>query len=275
MSRVLLLSLLSGCNLVFPLAPEPLPPTDGSIGSVVCPEPGVAPQYASELITRVSTCAEYTEDLDGRGMAACEDSFAEIPADDASFTTISTFASNPQFRYQQPRLAPEGGQLFMILKEDLTAPTLQTSIKSGTRWGEPILMTSPSDPDLLNGLVGVGTPTVGPMRRMMINVAGDLHEVTVSNFEVTAVQTYTMKDLGITFVQAPNLTSDGLRAVAEGLLETGDPRVFYFERASVAARFGTPVVLDSAPVSNDLFMTSNCARLYAGSVGQVLFARQL
>jgi hypothetical protein len=274
--RVLLLSLLSGCNLVFPLAPEPLPPTDGPTGSVVCPAAGIPPKNAPELSTRAPTCAEYTEDLAGRGLASCEDSPAEIPPDDTSFTTISNLVSNPQRRFQQPRLAPEGEQLFMVVLEDLTGYTLQTSLKSGTRWEDPSLMMSTADPALLVGLVGVGSPTTGPTRHMMINVGGDFHEVVVEGLEVTAVQSYTSKDLGFTFLQhAPNLTSDGRRAVVEGVDELGDLQVYYLERASIDVRFETGVALDSAPISNDIFMTSNCARLYAGSVGQVLFARQL
>lgn len=279
--RVLLL-FLSGCNLAFPLSPAPTdgspPPTDGPIGSVECPAPGITPQYGSELFTRASACSEYTEGPAGRGMAACAGSFAELAPDDPSTAMIPRFTSTPEVQYQSPRLAPEGDQLFMVVRDDATGSrTLQTSLESGAEWGSPSLITSPGEPDLLTIVLGVGTPSMGPTRRMMINVADGIHEVQL---EGLTIQTITMYDsgtaFGITFVQTPNLTSDGLRAVGQAVtLDSADLRVFYFERTSLDLPFETAVPIDGAPISNDLFMTSNCARLYASSAGKVLFARQL
>lgn len=286
MRVVHLVWLLSGCNLVFPLSlTEPSPPdgspTDTPTGSVVCPESGVAPRYASELFTRMPNCSEYTEDLDRRGMAYCgegftDSTFAESPPDDPSITPIPLFTSTSQLQYQRPRLAPEGDQLFMLVL-DSPAPgfTLQTSVKSGTEWGAPSSLTAPNEPDLLLAVLEVGTPTAGPNRRLMINVADGIHEVQVDGMEVTTVYAYGADGLGFTFVQAPNLTSDGLRAVVLGLPDSGGRQVFYLERGSLDVPFAIAVPLEGVPLNPDVFMTSNCARLYAASAGKVLFARQL
>lgn len=277
MLRVLLLYLLSGCNLAFPLSPAPTdgsPPTDGPIGSVECPAFGTAPRYGSELFTRAPSCFEYTEDLTGHGLASCGGSFAEIPLDDAPIS-IPIFKDSLQTQYRQPRLAPEGGQIFTLVRDDATGLfTIQTSVKSGTEWGTPSLVTAPNEPQLLTAVLGIGTPTTGPRPRMMINTSDGIHEVEVNGLDMRTVETYGFDDLGFMFIQTPNLTSDGLRAVGQGVGESEQP-IFYLERESLDVPFETAVRIEGAPISNDVFMTSNCARLYAASAGKVLFARQL
>jgi hypothetical protein len=166
----------------------------------------------------------------------------------------------------------------MVVREEPVGFALATSLKSGGMWGIPMALAAPNEPFLFTTVLGIGTPTEGSVRRMMINVGDGIHEVRIEGLAATTVGTYGSKDLGFTFMQAPNLTSDGLRAVGFGLDDTSgaDPQVFYLERTSLDLPFETFEVLDSAPSNSDVFMTSNCARVYAsGTIGKVLFARQL
>ena len=50
--------------------------------------------------------------------------------------------------------------------------------------------------------------------------------------------------------------------------------VHYADRPSIDARFGAPVVLPAVPVTDDLFMTEDCSRLYMSGLGDVLYLNQ-
>ena len=51
--------------------------------------------------------------------------------------------------------------------------------------------------------------------------------------------------------------------------------VFYGYRASLDERFSKPTVVPGAPLSNDLFLTGDCDRVYFSGLSAVFYARRL
>jgi hypothetical protein len=79
---------------------------------------------------------------------------------------------------------------------------------------------------------------------------------------------------GISYPASFSLTDDGLRLVFVGSDANMVTSVYYTDRPALDQPFRTPVVLMGAPFAYDLFLTSDCGRIYMSGMQAIFFTQE-
>jgi hypothetical protein len=160
------------------------------------------------------------------------------------------------------RLAPEGDELFMAEPDGAVSSTVYRYARSGDLWAR-----QPS-----TFIVGGATPEISiPTRRdldprhIVIAVGNMLREYIETAPDVWMLTSmYTPADFGVTGIQVPNLTADGLRLMfaAPGV---ADGALYYASRDTITGRFGSAEAANpffGNPRVLDPYLLEDCSRLY-------------
>jgi len=273
---------LGGCNQVFGLhdtsahdaaffdAPIDAPPS--------CPSIGMAPRFSPTVHQVIpQNCVFYTASADTNVAAAyCLDLDAIADGAIDGSLTAAAFAPPPTARLDMPRLTPEGDEMWV--RRGGTTPGFAVYRRTGPHaWSFAYATAIPRNaPDDV-----ITAPTrQGPNGRRVLRLAfGEftLYEYIVDGTgAVTPGPSVTNTQLGVTYMQFPNLSADGLRLVFAGA-PISNPSVtvtMYADRASVDAPFSPAQLLTAAPVVFDPFLTEDCARLYTNGLGSIFYAQQ-
>ena len=286
MRCALVMMTLCACNQVFDLrqtAPRDAAffdaPLDAPFG---CSAIGSAPEFSRLLRQHVfQDCSEYNLSADGRAVAYCTElggQVAEGAVTDTALVGIAGLETQGYITTNQPRISPEGDELLVHQYDSFNVrhDSYQIMKRDGETWS-----TSRGfgfgDPDMLTGLV-FGTMTRGPVRRIMMYDpnSATVHELSFGTGVATEIHAYTLAELAVgSFSGPPNLTEDGLRMVfsSEPPGQTAR-KAMYSDRSSIAELFRPAVALTDAPNASDLYLSSDCARLYFSAAGSVFFAQQ-
>lgn len=274
----------SACNEFFELqSTAAQPPIDAQYfdmpldASFMCPPIGTTPRFSQLLHQPIfQTCTDYTVDINGRAIAYCNKDFYGIAEGtlDMPMTPATGFVFG-DVPLSFPRLTPEGDDVFVSRQSDRSTPgEIHVFHRQGAMWSHTYQLQAPFT---LSAGARIGTPTFGPVRRLMMIDLDTLYELDVDGAgNATVHDQYTTADLGATFVSsAPNLSPDGLRMTIAGIA-TDDQvsRTLYTDRASTSARFRTVDAIDAFAFAHDPFMTADCARIYFSAAASVLYVQQ-
>jgi hypothetical protein len=258
--------MLAGCNQVYGLdatRPRDAAFFDGVDAPFGCPDRGGTPRYAPMLQQVVGGCSSYTaNEADTFATAICRDTNggASYPSESVGggpFMRITSI-TDP---IEQARLAPEGDELFVVVRASATTMRIDAYRRMTDGWKFSYTV----DPGrALSSPIYIGTPTRGPQRRMMLSVYNGFSgfELQEIEFDATAGRVVGPKygnELGFIPYFAPDLMPDGLRGY-HGTIN--DPSELYFDRGSLAEPFTSARAIESVPGNNDAFITANCARIY-------------
>jgi hypothetical protein len=288
--------LLCACNQIFGVGKtrpfDASPVADAQYFDVpadapfACPLDGSAPRFSRLLHQAiVESCSDYTASLSGdKTTASCYDLTTMFPfgyigqsAHDATFAPAGLM-SDANIQLAEPRLSPEGDELIVRVHPNMAAlAAFQINRDAGAGWVSVASLPGPTGP-----YDEITTPTAGPNRHVLINANSDasLHEWTADDATeqswTEVLPAYTSGDLGVAYLYAPSLSSDGLRLLYLGaLVGSSDPAVLYLSRAHLTDRFpATPTVLEGVPVVGFMYMTNDCARLYFTALGSIFYVQQ-
>jgi hypothetical protein len=271
--RAPLFLVLAACNPVFGIEHTQHELTDAP---PTCPPLGTAPQFSREFQQAVfADCHNYTTSEVGTALATCSmytpkgahDNY-EAGAINSPLTPVVLDPTAGYTGLAPPLLAPEGDVLFVQQTNQSPAAHVFSLFHSDSGGSWSWL----ADTKIANGIGATSPVTRGPERHVLVTQTGDLglHEYagTDTGAWTEILPPYTQADLG-TIANYATLTADGLRIVF-----SDSDSVHYADRPSIDARFGAPVVLPAVPVTDDLFMTEDCSRLYMSGLGDVLYLNQ-
>lgn len=191
------------------------------------------------------------------------------------FVSIPAFEFVSGTYYDYPQVSPEGDQLFIVRLVQSSFSRIERYTRDGDSWSQLAVVRDP-----VYQYSVIGAPSAGPTRRLMFNDGGGVQELEVTSTGTSIVHdTYNPPDLGVMFFDdgyAPNLSADGLRIVFTAKL-IGDlyARVLYSDRATLADRFRSAVVLPGVPRVADTFLTATCDRVYFSTVQSLFYAQRL
>ncbi len=283
------LLLLGACDQVFGLDErEPTPTVDAPPGDQVpidalisCPELGQTPVFAPVATQVIQNCFDFMVDSSRtRASVTCAGSPLEIavgPAD-GPFDPPPGLMSSGTMRIDLPRVVPEGDQI-LVRHWDTSTVTARVRAFNWANDGTFTPAWEITAVPMFDTSVRFGTPTDGPMRRIMLrDRVGEVRELEISALGAAeAVGTYTATALGVgDILQVPNLTPDGLRMVFAAYATataTFTAGVYYADRATRGGTFGIARIVPGVPSNGvyDLFMTANCDRLYFSSNNSVFW----
>jgi len=262
---------LAACNQVYGL--QETRSHDGSFFDVredfTCPPIGDTPVFSPVFTQLQAGCtAAYTESREVAGATAfCNGQIAAGPID-GPFVAIPGLETVGSTSFVLPRLAPEGLELFF--RENPTGGRVHVWQRTDGHMFEALRTLTPDIP--FPSDVRLGTPTRGPLRRMLIGSMANLGKVDeieiAPSGSSTTVRSHDAATLGVTLILgAPNMTPDGLRMVFPariGDMSTASSHMMYSDRQSIADPFGTARVLTDIPfvADNSPFLIEGCSRLY-------------
>ena len=274
--RWLALAGICGCNAI--LGIDPIHPVvdaqkfDAPIDApFACPAPGIAPQFGSTLHDTFIQCAQYSVSSSaGVAMAMCSAGVSFGPIDQMPLA----IAPQPMGTIERAMLAPEGDRAFI------------QSFDTGTNTGNVVEYTRGSNgawgpgSTVVAGL-GSGLPISNPTRataarHCVYSTVNGLYElVETGTGSWSQVSVHTLAELGLGSIGYPSLSEDGLRLVIGGTAQ-GQAGIWYADRPTLDAPFGTATELFPGASGLSPFMTSDCARLYfEGPGAQIVYATQL
>lgn len=275
------LTLCCACNQVFGLK-ETVPidaqrfdaPPDAPF---TCPAPGTQPQFSSLLHQAIAkNCLSYTTSIPmNRGVAFCvgPDGIYDGAIDEVPVMATLSPAIDADF----PRITPEGDEIW-VRHRGITPPSFAVyAYASVHQWTYVRDLAVPN--------VGADDVITAPSRKLggkrrFLRYAFNgfkLEEYEDDGTTATLVRSYDLSsDLGLFFLQFPNLDADGLRLVFAGELQSAkDTQTLYTDRPSIDAGFPPPAVLATAPVVYDPFLAADCSKLYTSGLGSIFYAPQL
>jgi len=274
------LLLLCGCNQVFGLretiandaqlfdAPPDAP--------YACPAAGAQPQFSKVLQQSLAkNCISYTTSPTAdRAVAYCLDldAIADGPVDG----DLQLAEMPAPDKLDWPRLTPEGDETW-ARRRGSTATFAVYRWESEHRWTHvrDLAISNTGRDDIITA----PSRRVGGKRRFLRHAFSEfkVYEYEDDGTTTSVVRTYDIAgDLGVYFVQFPNLDADGLRLVFVGQAPTSNiTQTFYADRARLADSFSSASALGTAPVAYDPFLTPDCSRLYTSGLGSIFYAPQL
>ncbi|MBL0217093.1 MAG: hypothetical protein IPQ07_24870 [Myxococcales bacterium] len=285
--RCAVLVVLCACNPVFGLKPTTEePPIDAQFfdapidAPFTCWAPSSPPPTFSRALHQLiqpERCSEYTIAGD-RAAATCLATgqyriYQGVV--DGPLTPIATLDDTPQDRFEHPRMAPEGGLLFVrkVPKLGTSPPTTIVAYRSNAShdWS-PAFTVTPS----LGYSETFGTPSLGPKRRMMI-VGGPsiMREVEIDDAgTMTTIRLYDSTNFPFNGLPiAPNLSPDGLRMTTYAGINNLYA-MYVADRASLDQPFTAQKI--DLPLVYDSFLTRDCNRIYFSvtDLGTVFFVER-
>jgi hypothetical protein len=264
---------LAGCNSVFGVGPTVLVPTDAA---PTCPPIGTPPAFSRVFHQAVfEDCSYYTISESGTvALASClflvngklGGGFASGPGDSLlEPITLTPTAGYVKLLY--PRIAPEGDVL-LVQQTDMSS----VGMLSLYRRDIDGVWSWLSDKQMTSSFAVFSAPSRGPERHVLVSGNGDsmLHELvgTDEGPWTEVLPAYSTTELG-GLVASPTLTADGLRLLGQNGTST-----VYADRPTIGARFSAVLPLSDVPRVEDLFMTTDCSRLYLSGLGNVLYLNQ-
>lgn len=278
---------VGACNQIYGIdRTRAVPPIDAqffdapSDAPFACPTGPEAPAFSPLFHQIVQDCTDYTaSETTGRALAMCATEppgVAEGPAD-GPLTLIPGLEIVPGTTLSSPRLAPEGDELYVKQYPSMASfGGVTVYRKTGTTWTATGSLAVP-DADMISQQISFGTPSRGPTRRMFVmNGDGVAQEIELSDpSQPHLINKYVATDLGLAYLsEAPNLSPDGLRLTLVG---SGTQRTLqlYASRTSLTERFPIPVPLPGVPRIDELFMTSDCSRVYFSAASALLWIQRL
>jgi cysteine-rich repeat protein len=241
----------------------------------ICPPIGVAPRFSSTL--HQSFAQECFDDTTstarGWAIARCflggtQYGVWQGPID-GDLRPIANLSDSVALSYSRPRLAPEGDELYIVTYTMAGAFTLWSYGRNADdTWSALHKIAVP------NTTNGVGMPSRGPSRRVLVTLAdGTVHELAVAATGTsTDIATYTAAQLGVpAFFSAPDMSADGLRMTFDAYNSDSQYVDFYSDRSDPANRFRVADDLGSFASS---FLVDNCARIYFSAANSVLYVEQ-
>jgi hypothetical protein len=289
------LLLLAACNQLFGV--KNTEPRDGSID--VVDAAASCPAIGSDLVMSpdlhqvfTETCTWYEVSPSGLASGLClgQRGSAEFqnyvltagPVDQPlpvvdSLPDNSTLTQSEQISYSNPFPSPDGTRLYSR-KQDYTFTTGTTVItfarfvrQSDGSWIEKDTVPIPNSYGIES------TVFHGPAGDRFIEV--DATQMMSEWSEDggggwTTGMPHSVTELGMSYVNAISLTSDGLRAAIQGQ-RTGDSfaQALYTDRPSIDDWFRPAVPLLGAPTT-PLAITDACARIYVTGLGSVFYIQQ-
>lgn len=281
MRGVALLVLACACDQVFGIqhthsndAPFFDAPTDAPFA---CPMLGTTPMYSPYVhLVSADDCFEYTPSFtSGRVVASgCNDSgypIYEGPFEGPLEPAIPAEAATVELTH--PRLTPDGTQMY-VWRDVANVPSniLAFTRASDGTWqttsapGFPIdatpsnIIRGPSDDRML--LV----PSAGSELDEWSDAGGTWHQLAV----------HPVSELGVTFVSASSLSSDGLRLIVLADSSFGFSMSVYSDRMNIDGPFRAAELLTGVPTDeHDAVISDDCARIYLSGLGALFYVRQL
>jgi hypothetical protein len=274
----LLLVFACGCDLVFTLSPPDAadtsaidaPDAPDARDPARCPAMGAPVFSQSAQVITAANCVQYTVSL-GKGVAVavCGGDLVEGPIDSATLSPMSIAPPTPGGTLGDPRLSPDGEQLFVTARDTAGRGTIELYRRSDGTWVH--------DPTATIGLPTVATfsedleaspPTSGAAGRMTI-VATRVNEVaTFTEFTDSGGgvwidgRTYDADGFGILNIKQPSLTEDGLR-----LVFVGNSNIQYTVRDAIGDAFPAPSRIETVfEIVTNPYLTPQCERLYVMSL---------
>ena len=279
--RSAVLIVLCACNPVFGLSPTTEEPAIDAQYFDAAPDAPFAcwaphapvPSFSTTLhqVVQSDQCSEYTI-ADGWATATCYDAGTHVSAIydgvvDAPLTEVAAFAPTPQRSLQRPRQAPEGGLVFLKQVPSTGAPSIVGYRRTGQTWN-PALTVTPT----IGMFESFGTPSAGPIRRMMIvsGSVGVMREVAIDQSgTMTEVRVYDSTNFPFNGMpQPPNLSADGLRMIVYGGINNSYA-MYVMDRETLDQPFQHRSL--EIPTVYDAFMTNDCGRIYFADVLGALF----
>ncbi len=250
---------------------------DDCQGLDVCPALGVTPSFSSSLQSMVDTnCWSYSTSLT-RDIAVAQCDWGDTAGIgwgriDEPLAAFPNLVVGTSATYSQPRLVPEGTELFLKRNSAGTIELLRYTInENNTATLAHVLGLT------FSSSLRMGMPSQGPVRRAMIDsngISAAEYEIAVDG-SVRKLGSYTPAELGVEgFNSSLNLSPDGLRLLVAAYV-AGDQVWMYSDRANLETDF-----LDLRPIgvtfsgTADLSMAPDCSRIYFTALNRVFFVRQ-
>lgn len=239
-------------------------PTDGA---VLCPQPGIEPRFSPVLHPVIDQdCGTYAIAADTqRGYGLCAGQISSGPVDERLDAEPGLPVPTAEVSVANPRISPEGDLLLVTTFDlTLTQTTYRSYTPTGTTWTR--------GPDLpLPQFGNVSVPSRGPDRRVIFydsNVGKEFRQDAAGGWSEAR---------DVVFGPSPGvhtvwLASDALRFVSWEQALSGGSALYYADRASRDEDFSPPRRLTGVPVTQDLFITEGCTRVYMSSVQAIFYA---
>jgi hypothetical protein len=274
---------LCACDQVFGLtATRPVDATFFDAPLDAAPTCNGTPQFSPLLHQAVFQACLYYTTSEARDLAAAacgQGSYDDYDGAVDQVLSPATFMGGPRPGGPElPRLTPEGDELWGRFQVGPSSAVFSIFTHSGEHqwsYSRDLPITNPAMDD------SVGTPTrkVAGVRHFIYwdHTNFQLVEYLYDGTTASLLRSYTPGELASSFVQFPQLSPDGLRLIFTGSLQT-DPSntvvTLYTQRATIADVFPPAVVLNTAPVTFDPFLTADCGRLYTSGLGSIFYAQQ-
>ena len=266
-----------GCNQALGLQATELADTRPT---PICPAIGSLPTFYGDLhqLAALKLCSFYTPSYDSNTASAlCADQLM-IGALDQPLSPV-TLHPMPPIIHRGPRLVPEGNRLFLPvydagtmkyqIAEYVEADGVWTSVGAPYPYADVLVDFSAPSRAPENHLVYVSSDqTLGLVLVELVNRGAGWIETT----------RYPWSELGVTRLNYPNLSADGLRLVF--ISDYTDPvenqnisgAAFYTDRATTSDRFGMARPIAIAPHNIQTpYLAPDCGKLYFSALGTVFY----
>jgi hypothetical protein len=269
-----------GCNQVFGLretvavdAQQFDAPIDAPYA---CPAPGTQPGFGKLLHQSIAkNCISYTTSATAnRAAAYCLD--LDAIADGVVDGALEPTTLVPNDKLDWPRLTPEGDELWVRRRGGGIATFAVYRYDSDHHWTwvRDLAIANTAQDDVITA----PSRQVDGKRRFIRYAFAEfkLYEYEDDGATTTPVRSYNVQtELGVYYMQFPNLDADGLRLVFVGQVPAATfAQTMYADRPSRADSFSAAMPLVTAPVAYDPFLTPDCSRLYTSGLGSIFFAQQ-
>jgi len=239
-------------------------PTDAPFA---CPI-AATPQFSRVLKQTVAQPAGYyAVTTSGRAIAACinDDYFYSVcegPVD-GPLARVTLSPSPGQYAFV-PRLSQDGQRMYVVSNTNVLLAFRRNTDDTWTQFSPP-------------GLPGVAlflSPLAATANGDRFLISGNgvqFDEWTDEGGTWHMTHSHPVGDFGVGSLSMVAITADGLHAL---LLGTSDQIVYYTARDAVDSPFRTGTPIAGLPRSAQLYLTSDCARIYATGLGSIFYAQQ-
>ena len=276
---------LCACNRVFGIETTDLVDASTMVppdARVECPAYGTVPKFSQEIVAfSQQTCGDYTiSAAGGFAIAACSDGAPHICAGEiaSDLVPIASFEPDGMRQFGQPRLAPEGDELFLRIQPlpAGSAAVARYRRNADLTWSQASVLDLGFPVLALAGVTSRASP-----RRMFVQLdtatpeANNLHELeetAVDHWVERAV--YTPSDLGLSAAPANvDVTADGLRLIYNpSSYVAGQDYLYYADRPDLASRFESGVRISTILANFGGYLTEHCDRFYFPALGKLYYA---
>lgn len=274
---------LTACNQILGL--HATRERDGGIGDAryfdapadapyACPGTGGVPGFGTVLHELTQAIQRVTFSYPGARTPLelamfCQPSASVCQGPPGSTIVPSSFVPAPAGQLGAPRISPEGDRLYVVYFDGQNDELMAFARQADDSWTGGTPQVLPSGLDTVSGAAptswGFSTPSSAPGRHLLVATSdGVLHELaeTAGGDQWSLVWTYASSDLGVQGIFEPQLSPDGLRAVAR-VSSAGGYQLVYLSRATMGDHFGQVQVIANAPVNAQYpFLTRDCGYLY-------------